>query len=96
MASQGALRGYHCGDSISGTSKGYEESIALRVDLVTMILVERGTQEAPALAEHLCVALTHLLKKRGGPLNVGEEQGHGASWKVRHRSCPSSGFGWVS
>jgi hypothetical protein len=43
MASQGMLRSYRCGDGISGMSEGHEESIALRVDLVPVILVERCT-----------------------------------------------------
>jgi hypothetical protein len=35
-------------NSTAGTSKGYEEAIALRIDFVTMILLENRAQKVPA------------------------------------------------
>ncbi len=43
MASQGTLPSYRCGNSIGGTGERHEEGLTLRVDLVTVILVERRT-----------------------------------------------------
>jgi hypothetical protein len=53
----------------------------------------RGTQQVPALAEHLGIALAQLLEQEGGPLDVSEEQSHGAAWQVTYGGCPLPGFG---
>ena len=55
MASQCTLPCYRRGDSIAGTSKGHEEGITLRDDLVTVILQVRRLNAAwhrlPAVEE---------------------------------------------
>src|SRR5712692_3848761 len=96
VAGESPLDGHSCREGIGGASKGHEEGVSLRVDLVTVILVECCSQEASTLAEHLGVALAHLLEEGAGSLHVGEEQGHGAPWKVIDGGCPSPGFDWVS
>jgi hypothetical protein len=73
MGSEGTLDSHCRRDGIGGASKGEEEGIALRVDLVAVELKECGAQEVPTLVQEAGVALTQLLKQARGPLNVGEE-----------------------
>jgi hypothetical protein len=57
VASESALGSDRGCDSIGSASKGEKERIALRIDLVAVMLVDRCTQERPALCQHICVAL---------------------------------------
>src|SRR5215472_17555641 len=49
MGSEGTLRVYCCEGGIGGTSKGHEESIALRIDFVAAPLLEGSAQQVAAL-----------------------------------------------
>jgi hypothetical protein len=62
MTGEGTLNSdsrYNC---IGGARKGHEEGIALRIDLVAVMLVERCTQEISALGKHVAVVLTQVLE----------------------------------
>lgn len=56
--------------------------VALRIDLGTVVLSEVGAQDAAMFAQHGWVAVAKLLRQPGRSLDVREQEGDGAGWKV--------------
>src|SRR5438105_5078603 len=70
VADEGTLGSDGCRDRIAGASKGHEEGIPLRVDLMAAMLAECGTQEVSALAQQASIVLTQLLEQLRGSLDI--------------------------
>ena len=61
---------------ISGAGKCHQEGIPLSVDFLAVPPGECGTKQAPMLHDDIRVtAVAEALEERGGPLDVGEEEG---------------------
>jgi len=84
MHHYGSLRRYSTRKSISGAGEGEEERIPLGVHFMAAPLLGGGPQEASVLREDVCVAITQLLEKTRGPLDVGEEEGDRPGGQARH------------
>src|SRR6266516_7725111 len=66
-------------------AKDDEECVALGVDLVAVMRIERSAQHAAVVREQLWVELSRTLEQLRRALDVGEEQGDGAARSVDHR-----------
>ncbi len=63
-------------DRVSGSGKRHQEGVPLGVDLLPVPLGERVTKEALVFRQDLRIpAVAETLEQRGGPLDVGEEEG---------------------
>jgi hypothetical protein len=63
---------------LSGPRECHQEGISLPIDLLAVSFLERGTEQASMFLLDLRVpAVAEALEKRGGPLDVGEEEGDG-------------------
>jgi hypothetical protein len=69
-----------------------EEGVALRVDLDAAVLGEPLAHQSPVCGQDLVEALAELLQERSRPLDITEDEGHGAAGKRRHR--PSIASAW--
>jgi hypothetical protein len=80
-------------DRVRGASKGDEECVALRVDLLSAGLRERVSQQTLVLGLYVRVCVTtKLLEELGRSLDVREEEGDGPAREIRHtRAPPASG-----
>jgi hypothetical protein len=58
---QRSLSGDSGRNRVSSSLKDHKESVALGIDLVTIPLLKRRTQQAPALSQHFGIAATELL-----------------------------------
>ena len=65
-----------------GVVESDEEAVALRVDLVAPVVVERATQDAPMAAQDIRVAVAELVQEPGRPLDVREQERDGASRQI--------------
>ena len=77
------------GHAIAGSRERGEERIALRVDLSASGLRDGSPNDAPMIVQSLGVAVPQRLEKVSGMLDVGEEEGDGAGWKVLHGQAPA-------
>ena len=84
LRGQRALRAHRGGDRVARPHEGDEERVALGVDLVTVVLVERRPQQALMLGQHLGVAATQPRQQPRRTLDVAEQKRHGATRKLRH------------
>src|SRR6266851_9570283 len=91
VAGESPLGGHSRREGIGGTSKGDEEGIALRVDLVPVILVERRAQQVPRLHQQAGVAVAHLLEEVRGSLDIAEEQRDRSRRELTHAAPPDKG-----
>jgi len=83
-AEERALSDEGCLNRVNRTLENHEESIALGIDFVAVPLLKCHAQQVPALFEHAGITLAQPLEQARGPLDVGEEQRHGAGWKLAH------------
>ena len=65
-------------------AKGDEERVALRVDLLSLVLCEGGAQDPAVIGEHLAVPVSQLLQQPGRALDVREEERDGPAREVGH------------
>ncbi len=72
VRSLGLDRRGHC---LAGTCERIEERIALRVDLLAVMLGKGGAQQAPMLAQELGVAVSKPLQKLRAAFDIGEHEG---------------------
>jgi hypothetical protein len=63
MVGKCALSCHCCGNGIAGSGKGYEEGIALSIDLVAIKREERATYQRLACFQERSVALTEQLEE---------------------------------
>ena len=75
-----------CRDSFGGARKRDEEGIPLRVDLDARVLRERIPQDPPVLGEEVGICRAVLLEEPRRALDVGEEEGDGATRELAHGS----------
>src|SRR5215471_16023793 len=85
MSCNGALCIYRSQHSICGAGKCNEESITLRINLVTIPFLESSTQQASALCQYISILIAQLPEQACGTFDVGEEQGDCSCWKVTQR-----------
>jgi hypothetical protein len=65
-----------------------EERVALRVDLDAAVLGGGIADDAAMRSERLRVSLgPELVQQPRRPLDVGEEERHGARWEIRSHAC---------
>ncbi len=67
------------GDRLLGAGERGEERVALGVHLVTMPALEQRSQELALVLKDLCVLAAQAVEETGRPLDVGEQERHGAS-----------------
>jgi hypothetical protein len=79
-----------CGYGVLGAPEGDEERIALRVDLVAPMGLERLTEESLVLCQRLPVVPAEPLQQARRPLDVREEEGDGSGGPLAGR-CHSRG-----
>src|SRR5690349_183242 len=84
MGEEGTLSGHRCCNGITGSCKGHEERITLRIYLVSVMLAKSRTQQIAALTQHAVVALTQLLEQKRRSVDIREEQCDGSRWQLRH------------
>jgi hypothetical protein len=75
-------------DGIASAGKGHKEGVALGIHLVAVVLLKRGTQQVPALSEHIGVPLAQLLQEARRSLDIGEEQRDGSCRLMLHGKSP--------
>jgi len=84
-----ALRRHGRGERISGAGECHQERVSLRVDLLPVPFGERVPKKPPMLCQDFRVpCVTEALEQRGGPLDVGEEEGDGSSRQAGHDQPP--------
>jgi hypothetical protein len=73
-----------CQERVAGAREGDEEGVALRVDFVAAVSVERLPEQALMVAQDGSVAIPELFHEPRRPLDVREEEGHGARRRLGH------------
>src|SRR5262249_20607788 len=84
----GALCRYGRRHGMRGALEGREKPIPRRVDLVAIPRLERLTQQAPVLRQHLGIPVAQVLEEACGVLDIAEQEGDGATRRLRHTQCP--------
>ena len=84
VRSESALRIGRRHNRILRTPERHEERVALRVDLLSVVLRERGPQDAVVVSTCRSVALTELLQQSRRALDVGKEEGDRSMRKLGH------------
>ena len=84
-----ALRLYRGTDGILRASERYEESVPLRVDLVTTVPCDHVAQEPAVALKCVPVSISaQFLEKLGRPLDVRKEERNSPDGEIRHRGTP--------
>src|SRR5712691_9327787 len=73
MSGESTLGSHCCQDSLSGANKNDEETIPLRIDLVTVMLAQSRAQQFAVLNQHARIVLAQLLEQVCRSLDVSEE-----------------------
>src|SRR5437867_12398667 len=79
-----SLRAHRGGNRVARPRERNEEPVALRIDLATVVLVERLAKHALVLGEDVRIAATQPLQQPRRTLNVTEQKRDGATRKLRH------------
>jgi hypothetical protein len=61
-----------------------KKGIPLRIDLAPMMLGEDSAQKSLLIREQIRIALSQSRQQTRRPLNVREQKGDGAAWKLSH------------
>src|SRR5437899_867789 len=69
MRGKGALGSHSSRDGIGGTRKGEEKGISLRINFMSVILLESRSQQLPTLSQHMAILLTYVLQQERRPLD---------------------------
>ena len=87
---QCALRIRGRSERLAGTREGNEEGIALGVHLDTTVPRERIAQRVSMRCKLIRVCVTELVQQTRRALDVREQEGDGAGWKIsrRHSRLP--------
>src|SRR5258708_36669156 len=93
MSNKGTLGSHCCQDSLSGPNKNDEETIPLRIDLVTVMLAKSRAQQIAVLAQHASILLAQLLEQVRRPLDVSKEQCDGSCRQLRHAKPSYTSYG---
>ena len=88
MSGNRALGLHRRRDGITGTCKGHEEALALRIDFVALTRLERRAQQVTALGQHIGVALSDVLELEHRPLDIAQEQRDRSRRKMMHGKSP--------
>jgi hypothetical protein len=88
MRRKRALGGDGCGSCVRGASKHDEERVPLNVDLVAVMLRERGAKKAAMVGENRAVLFAKLPEQPGRALDVRKEERHRSAGKLTHHSSP--------
>jgi hypothetical protein len=76
------LGGDGCGDGIGRTLENDKEGVALSVDLVSTMGLQRFAEETPMLRAEVTVGGTVPARKLRRALDVAKEESHGAAWQT--------------
>jgi hypothetical protein len=80
--STSTLRG--CCDGLGGAGEGDEEGIALGIHLGPTLRRKRRPQQCLVLSQHPRVVVAKALEELGAALDVGEQEGNGATGELCH------------
>jgi hypothetical protein len=85
MRCERSLRGLGGADGIVGIGERNEEAIALSVDLLAAVLLERVAQEPPMISQNVGVMVAELVQQTRRSFDVRKEKGDGACRQLGRR-----------